>query len=353
MKLENKRLMKLLVSEAEPKVSIILPIHPETPQVESNILTYKNLLKDVKKHLEMNYPRRDWDSIVDGLKALTLDRRLWNDADQSLLIFASKEGLEVCEVEHKVLAKEYVGSTFLVQDLLLPEDRVEKTDYIIDLSRDRVHIFDSQNLQEVKLAGIYSNFSDYYSDFDANSNLNSGAYGGMSPTYHGHRSKSEEQQKEQSIFYQYLDTALMKLHREAGYTFVIAGLPEVLDVYLNSYENRAYINGIIHESLLNLSNKERSNRIKEFYNFERVARMDQIRNAVKKADKEDRVINDLDTINFALINHDVKTLVSISDGVSYSIEHNELMIESLINKISCRVLYIAEQRLPSLNAILY
>jgi len=117
MKLENKRLMKLLVSEAEPKVSIILPIHPETPQVESNILTYKNLLKDVKKHLEMNYPRRDWDGVIEKLKALTLDRTLWNEVQNSLLIFASKAGLEICGVEHKVLAKEHVGSTFLVRSL--------------------------------------------------------------------------------------------------------------------------------------------------------------------------------------------------------------------------------------------
>jgi len=353
MKLENKHLLKLLASDVEPKISIILPIHPETPQVENNILTYKNLLKDVKKDLELNYHRREWEETIEKLKALILDRTLWNNAKQSLLIFANSEGMEICEVKHEVAAKEHVGSTFLVQDLLLPEENFEKANYIINISRDRINVFDSQTLQEVKLEGVHQRFSDYYSDFDANSNLNSGAYGGMSPTYHGHRSKSEEQQKDQSIYYQYLDNELTLLKRGMGYTFVIAGLPEVLDVYLKSYENRAYINGVIHGSILNLSHKELSERISEFCSFEKIAQVDKIKRAVEKADAENRVINDMDTINFALINHDVRSIVSFSDVDSYSIEHNKLMIQSLIHKISCRVLYTTSNGLPSMNAILY
>ncbi|MQS77324.1 hypothetical protein FHL06_13490, partial [Lactobacillus halodurans] len=70
MKLKNDNLMKLLTSELEPKISIILPIHPETPQAETNLLAYKNLLKDVKKDLELNYPRREWNNAAKNLESL-------------------------------------------------------------------------------------------------------------------------------------------------------------------------------------------------------------------------------------------------------------------------------------------
>ncbi|KRN98919.1 hypothetical protein IV57_GL000730 [Companilactobacillus kimchiensis] len=338
----------------EPQISIILPIHPETPQVESNILTYKNLLKDVKKDLEYNYPRREWNNVVEKLDALVLDRSLWNDAKKALLIFANNETMEICEMEHTVLAKEHVGSTFLVQDLLLPEENIQKSDYLINISRDRIHIFETDNLKEIEIEGLHTKFADYYSDFDANSNVNSGSYGGLNATYHGHRAKSEEQQKDQSIYYQYLDKELMELHRSKGYSFVLAGLPEVLDVYLKSYGDSSYIGGIMHGPIFNLSHVELVERLNEFYAFERMAGVEKVKHDIDIASRENRIINDLNTIDFALSNRDVKSLVSFNDGSSYSVEHNKLLIKSLINKINCRVLYtVDDNSYPSMNAILY
>lgn len=354
MKLKNDNLMKLLTSDMEPKISIILPIHPETPQVENNILTYKNLLKDVKKDLEYNYPRRDWKNAVERLDALTLDRRLWNDAKKALLIFANNEAMEICEMEHTVLAKEHIGNTFLIQDLLLPEENVHKPDYLINISRDRINVMEMDSLREIEIEGLHTMFSDYYSDFDANANLNSGSYGGLNASYHGHRAKSEEQQKDQAIYYQYLDKELKDLHQKYGYTFVLAGLPEVLDVYLNSYEKRDYIGGIIRGSVMNLNRAELSKRIDEYNLFERMANIEKVKQDVEQANNQDRVINDLSTIESALDNRDVKSLVSFNDDSSYSVEHNKLLLKSLVNKINCRVVYtVGDKSYPSMNAILY
>jgi len=355
MKLKNQtELLKLLSSNVEPKISIILPVHPETPQVENNILTYKNLLKDVKKDLECNYPRRDWNRAVAKLDALLLDRRLWNDTKKALLIFANNEAMEICEMEHTVLAKAHVGSTFLVQDLLLPEEDSEKADYLLNISRDRINIFDLNTLQEIKLGEIKNKFSDYYSDFDADSNVNSRTYGGMSVSYHGHRAKSEEQQKDQIIYYQYLDKALSDFNQREGGTFIVSGLSENLDVYLNSYQSRKYISKIIHESLANLSRNELQKKLQEFYSFEKVAKAHQIEHAVHVAEQQNRVISDLETIDLALNNEGVKALISFNDGNSYSVEHNKLLIKSLTNKINSRVVYTPDNRkLPSMNAILY
>jgi len=354
MKSQNDNLMNLLTSDMEPKISIILPIHPETPQAENNLLSYKNLLKDVKKDLEYNYPRREWNNAVKNLEALILDRKLWNSSHKALLIFANNTNMEVSEMDHTVLAKEHVGNTFLIQDLLLPEENVEKPDYLLNISRDRVNVYNINSLKPVELEGLYTKFSDYYSDFDANSNVNSGSYGGLTATYHGHRTKSEEQQKDQTIYYQYLDKELTKLYQTQGATFVMAGLPEVLDVYLNSYENSPYIGGIIRGSVMNLSQAELAERVNDYFAFERVAEVEQVKNNLQAAEQNNRVINDLSTIDTALNNRDVKSLVSFNDGSSYSVEHNKLLIKSLINKIHCRVVYTpGDVRYPSMNAILY
>jgi len=354
MKLKNDNLMKLLTSDNEPKISIILPIHPETPQAETNLLAYKNLLKDVKKDLELNYPRREWNNAVKNLESLILDRKLWNSDKRALLIFANNENMEIRAMEHTVLAKEHVGNTFLIQDLLLPEENVKRPDYLLNISRDRVNVIDIDSLKEVELPDLHTRFSDYYSDFDANSNVNSGSYGGLTATYHGHRTKSEEQQKDQSIYYQYLDKELTNLNRTKGYTFVLAGLSETLDVYLKSYKNSPYIGGIMHGSVMNLSRAELAERVNDYFAFERIAEVEQVKNNVKAAGEKNRVINDLSIIDLALNNRDVKSLVSFNDGSSYSVEHNKLLIKSLINKINCRVLYTpGDNSYPSMNAILY
>lgn len=354
MKLENDKLMKLLTSDIEPKISIILPIHPETPNSESNLLMYKNLLKDVKKDLEYNYPRRDWNDAVQRLDALMIDRRIWTSDKNALLIFANNESMEICEMEHTVLAKEHVGSTYLVQDLLLPEERNQRPDYLLNLSRDRIDLYEVDSLKPVELVGLHNRFDEYYDDFDANSNLNSGSYGGLQAAYHGHRSKTEEQQKDQTIYYQHLNKELTKLNQEKNYTFILTGLPEVLDVYLSTYAHSKYIGGTMRGSLANLSHSELSERVNEFFAFERAADIEKVKHDVKIANQQNRVINDLSIIDFALNNRDVKSLVSFNDGSSYSIEHNKLLIKSLINKINCRVLYTPDgNRYPSMNAILY
>ena len=354
MKLQNDNLMKLLKSDLEPKISIILPIHPTTPQAESNLLAYKNLLKDVKKDLEYNYPRREWNQAVENLEALILDRKLWNSSKKALLIFANNEQIEICEMEHTVLAKEHVGNTFLVQDLLLPEEEVHRPEYLINLSRDRINIYDIKSLNEVEIEGIHSKFSDYYTDFDANSNLNSGSYGGLTAAYHGHRTKSEEQQKDQTIYYRYLNRELSKLHRETGKTVILTGLPETLDIYLKSYEDSAYIGGVIRESVINPSRTVLAEIINNFFAAQRLAEVEQVKQDVKLAEEKQRVVSDISIIDSALNNRIVKSLVSFNDGSSYSVEHNKLLIKSLLNKISCRVLYTpGDTCYPSINAILY
>lgn len=354
MKLNHDNLMKILSSHVEPKISIILPIHPETPNVNKNILTYKNLLKEVTKDLELNYPRRQWSDAVAQLNSLLLNRVIWHDSEKALLIFANNETMEVCEMEHTVMPKQHVGSTFLVQDLLLPEEYVERPDYLINLSRDRINVFDTDTLQEVELAGVHNRFDNYYDDFDADSNLNSGGYGGKEVSYHGHRSKSEEQQKDQGIYYQYLNHELSTLNREIGYTFVLAGLPEMLDVYLKNYGESKYISGIMRGSLLNLTTKELSKRLNDYYHFERIADIESVKQSIEDAAKYNRVINDPHIIDFALNNRDVKSLVSFNDGNSYSVDHNKLLVKSIVNKIKCRVLYNeGDKQYSSMNAILY
>lgn len=343
---------KLLSSKTEPKISIILPVKPETPQIEENILNYKNLLKDVLKDLELNYSRRFWDMAAKNLNCLLLDRQLFSTAKNSLLIFANNEQMEVCELQHKVMPKAHVGTTFLVQDLLLPEENLTKPDYLVNISRDRINVFDIDSLKEVELEGIHARFADYYPDFDAESNVNVGSYGGKNPNFHGHRAKAEEQQKDQTIYYQYLDRALNSLYAKRGYSFILTGLPEVLDVYLNM-GNRKYVDGVIHASILNLNHQELLEKVSEYKNFESLALTEKIKHDLHRADNQERLLHDLDMINFALDNRDVRELVSCNDGLSYSVEHNKMMVESLLKRINCRVLYSEEAVVPQMRAIVY
>ena len=79
-----------------------------------------------------------------------------------------------------------------------------------------------------------------------------------------------------------------------------------------------------------------------------------MKQSILSAHKRNQVLNDLKIIEFAINNRDVKSVVSFSDGKSYSIAHNKLLIKSLLNKIHCRVIYTPHiNRYHGMNAILY
>ncbi|APX71147.1 hypothetical protein M5C72_10275 [Companilactobacillus allii] len=356
MKLTNKKeLLNLLSSKVEPKISIILPIHPETPQVNNNILIYKNLLKDVKKDLELNYPRRDWSNAVEKLDALILDRTLWSNAGPAVLIFATNDDVQICEMNHDVEPKSHVGNTFLIQDLFLQEELTDAPQYIINISRDRINIVDVKTLKAINTEKIYTKFADYYSDFDVDSNLNTGSYGGLNTSnYHGHRSKPEEQEKDQLIYYRYLNRELTKLSKENGYSFIISGLPEVLDTYLNNYGNSSYIYDVIRGSVLNLSQNELKNKLNQLSVDKRMHNAELLQQEYNQADRQDKVLSDVDSINHAITDKRVKSIISFNIGNSYSIDQNKLMLKAALNKINCRVLNANELTdLPNISAIVY
>ena len=352
---DKKELLNLLSSKVEPKISIILPIHPETPKTDNNILIYKNLLKDVKKDLELNYPRREWSNAVDKLNSLILDRALWHNASPAVLIFANNEDMQICEMNHRVEPKSHVGNTFLIQDLFLQEELTDQPKYIINLSRDRINIIDVKTLKAIETEEIHTKFSDYYSDFDANSNLNTGSYGGLNGTaYHGHRTKSEEQQKDQSIYYSYLDKELSKLSKDTDSTFIISGLPEILDNYLSKYGNSNYIYTVIRGSVINSSQRELAIKLNQIFHDKKVQNSELLKKEYNQADQKDKILNDFDSINHAIAGKRVKSLISFNIGNSYSIDQNKLMLKAALNKINCRVLDATENsELPKISAIVY
>ena len=53
----------------------------------------------------------------------------------------------------------------MIQDLLLPEERIHQADYLIDLSRDRIQVYNVRTLKKANLAGLHTHFDDYYDDF--------------------------------------------------------------------------------------------------------------------------------------------------------------------------------------------
>src|SRR5699024_12475237 len=98
----------------------------------------------------------------------------------------------------------HIYTSLFIQDLLLPEERIHQADYLIDLSRDRIQVYNVRTLKKANLAGLHTHFDDYYDDFDVSANLNSRSVGEVI-FYHGYRAKSEQQQKNQVIYYRYLD----------------------------------------------------------------------------------------------------------------------------------------------------
>ena len=111
---------------------------------------------------------------------------------------------------------------------------------------------------------------------------------------------------------------------------------------------------MIHGSVINISQRDLANKIEEIFHDQKLIKAQSLMKEYNQADRQDKVLNDVDSIAHALNNERVKSLISFNSGDSYSVDQNKLMLQAALNKIHCRVIETTEKSdLPTISAIVY
>lgn len=193
-----------------PRVSIYMPTHRQSPDNRQDPILYKNSVAEAKKMLEEKFPEHDHQQLLKDLEALQEDRSFWNHTTEGLAVLAEQGDVKTFHTESAMPQRVWADEQFDMLPLIQYLDE-SGTGYLLDLSKDRFELFrvTRTRIAEVEQDEIKSKFSELFDDLDADADLNFGRYGdGGATVYHGHRTKSAEEEKDREKYFRYIDSKL-------------------------------------------------------------------------------------------------------------------------------------------------
>ncbi len=214
-----------------PLISLYLQTHRHAPDNQQDRMRFKNLISEVESLLSESHNRREYADMIVRLEFFLedLDRNIWQHAKDGLAIFVDQGSLYYYRLDYPVQDIAVVDNEFYVKPLIR-NFQYGAHYYLLALSADSFELLcgDFHGIDPVCLPeGIESRFEDIFDDFDNNSSVNAGSYGGLDASYHGHRSKSEMVEKDIEKFFRYVDKTIAESFlADHPYPVILVSLPQ-------------------------------------------------------------------------------------------------------------------------------
>ena len=236
-------------------VSIYLPTIKAGAQTRQNRIRFKNLLNEAEKQLQtVEMDGTNLEKFLDPAYTLEKDPLFWQEQDQGLAVFISKNGLRSFRLPIEVNEAMVVNSHFYIKPLLqLLYEGGEF--YILALSQNEVRLLKGTpyEVQEMDLEEIPPSLAealkfdtfDYAAQFHTETidpigpDAGGEVIGGQRPAiYHG---KGEHNDKKTRLkrYFQKIDKGLSDMLKDRQSPLVLAGVEYLMPIYkeANSYKN--------------------------------------------------------------------------------------------------------------------
>jgi len=245
LQLSNKTLEELVKSTASPAVSLYMSTHRHHPGTEKDPIVFKNLVKDIGKALEKNYPKVNKRIIIDHLMRYETDRHFWAHQLDGLALFIADDFVKEIKVAARLLTKTLVSDSFYIIPLvrvLQSEDRYQ----VLCLSRTNVTVYEGTRygLDEITSDKIPINLeaalgSDLTKPYLTGGSYNGSGNGSGEPfMHHGHGGKSSEDEKDIVRFFREVDRAVLNEHSiPSGLPLILVTLPEYFSIFKSITHN--------------------------------------------------------------------------------------------------------------------
>lgn len=326
-KVLGKQLKNWLANDKDVKISILLPMSDSD---EKNQIQYRNLIRKTKNHLETNYPRKEWEDTLKKFDGLSHESDFWKKYQGSVLILGLAGKLEIFYLNYPTEEKWFVGNYFLLAETCLIEATLKNT-YLVDLGKDRLELYSLNGGGGTKVfddGELKKNFSDYYEDFDNDSTLNVGSYGGLTGTHHGHRAKSEQVKKEQQIYYDYLNDYFVNWFKKDGARFIFSGTGDTLAVYQQISQGQAYLLASLSKPYSAFTSSEFKVAVGKVLTQEKAQAVDKLKMLTRKATEEQKVLTDEEKVIEAVVSGRIKEVILYLPSLTI-----EDKIEKMVNQL--------------------
>lgn len=280
-------------------VSIYLPTHRNSLEIDQDRTRFKNLLTEAKKELESKGINAG--EFLKDAEALHGDYSFWDYRSDGLAILVDDENTFVINLNGETPEKVTVGNRYHLIPLLNFYEILNDV-YLLDISKDRFDLYfgNSESIEKVDLPeGIYTRFTDLYDDKDVESDLQLTGRSGTG--FHGNKSKSEEDEKDVEKYHRYVADELDKYFGEEKFPLVLFGTTEVIADFSNKASN---LNIVAHveKPLSSLSVLQTYKELKDIllpiYIDKMSVEIDNLKSEIGKdkgTDNASRILNDKDS----------------------------------------------------------
>jgi hypothetical protein len=233
-------LADLVAYEAEPCVSIFLPLHRFGVEMRQNSLVLKGLLRSAEVQLrDRGFAKEEVEAILAPIEELVESSELWVEPCAGLALFAAPGvyhafGLDVPPKEAAI-----VSDRFTIRPLL-PLLEADGRFYILALSIRHVRLLeaDRHGVRSLDLPKLPANMRDalgsmeYYSELQVHSASPAAALGRRKGVVHGHGDSDEEHFKRDLLnYFRKISDALRHGLADRDAPLVLAAVDEYLPLY--------------------------------------------------------------------------------------------------------------------------
>ncbi len=283
----------------EPKgsaLSIYQTTHPTIPDNEQDPIRFKNLVKEAREQAESRGELPE--EAFACLEELEKNSGFWNYNTHGIAVFVDETECQVFRLNADVPNLAYVGDDFYLLPLLEYFDALDHA-YVLSFDRSEFTILEgNQNgFTPVELDESHvTTFKELYPDLDADSNVNVGSYGGRQGSFHGHRARSDEVQKDKQKFFRHMDHVLSDVLSPYD-PIILVGLPQHQSLARKTIKNNNLLAEGIEKPLSSLGEGAFLEQVTKILNDAKQDHYDKLQARIQKGIQEAKYVTGVEAVD--------------------------------------------------------
>lgn len=241
--LRKEDVLKLIETKADPCISIYLPTEKAGKDILKGRILLKNLLKETEKKLSLlNISEPDTKNILNEAYKLIEDLIFWQNSNEGLALFISKDTFKHFKMPMKFQEKVHVSKEFNIIPLLSVLTKNENY-YILSLSQKNIRLYrcDEFNIDEIELVDIPTSLDAALQMDDPERQLqyHSGNPKTTSAIYHGHGGGADDNKGQINRFMQRVSSDILDFMPNRELPLIVSGVNYIVSMYkdANKYQN--------------------------------------------------------------------------------------------------------------------
>lgn len=252
---------EIIFEEKGPLISLYQPTHRHGPEMQQDLIRFKQLIKSIEGSLKENYPSKDIESLMKPFNTLAVDRAFWNNTMDGLAVLANKGKCIIYKLQLPVKELSAVGEKFHIKPLLRYFQSADRYQ-VLGLDRKQFELYEGNRygFEKIELdPEIPTTAEEVLGDKHTESYLSHASYGGSggTPMYHGHGGKSKEIHIDTERFFRYIDKFILDNYSNPmKLPLILVGLDEHCSLFRNLSNNGYLMDKGIRKDYKALSKSE-------------------------------------------------------------------------------------------------